>query len=243
MNVTRLQFPPQTGPYAIKVKEGDRWHHRSTVRLEISVGQAYHEGEKLECAIKWAKARFAEIIILCNDTLQRYNLAIQFGGHPNKYLAQTYAAGTEWIAQNKGPLKNTTIIRWEDWRNLPRFANAVSQARDLYRENQRFNSAVNTSISEVFTRRLSKGLIRMEDQEKFRSLSLDYLMEETAGLAIAYETFPGISAYPGTFLEMWRMFIDTQIEGELKGLSNAHCLRIDFDRKKPNPSILSHRLA
>ncbi|MFA7276447.1 MAG: hypothetical protein WC043_06570 [Pseudobdellovibrionaceae bacterium] len=142
--------------------------------------------------------------------------------------------GTEWIERNSEALTGVTVARWDDWRNLPRFESATEEARNLYRNNTQFNAAVNASIMSVFTRRLAKGLVSAEQLESFKSLSLDYLMEETAGLAIAYETFPGISAYPGTFLEMWRMFVSKPLEGEFKGLSNAHCIRVDFDRKNPS---------
>lgn len=232
MNVTRLQFPPQTGPYAIKVKEGDQWHGYKTVRLEISVGQNYHEGEKLACTINWATSRFDNVVILCNDTLQRYNFALQVNDHsPEDFLNHTRLMGSQWIERNESSLSNVAIARWDDWINLPQFNRALKDAWNLYENNHQFQIAVNHSISEVYKRRLSKGLISQEQHERFQSLSLDYLMEETAGLALAYENFPGVSAYPGSFLEMWRMFVGRPIEGPLKGLSNAHCIRIDFDRK------------
>lgn len=235
MSVTRLQFPPQTGPYAIKVKEGDKRHNFDTIRLEISVGQSYHEGDKFLCTVDWAKSRFQNVVILCNDTLQRYNAAIQAGDAPDDHLSETHKAGTDWINRNHVALKGTTLCRWEDWRNLPHFKEATQAAYDLYSSDAQFHHAVLESITSVFNRRLAKGLISVELQDAFTSRSLEYLMEETAGLAIAYETHPGISAYPGTFLEMWRMFVGQPIESRLKGLSNAHCIRIDFDRKQPLP--------
>lgn len=232
MSVTRLQFPPQTGPYAIKVKEGDQWHAHRTVRLEISVGQNYHEGEKLACTINWAKSRFDKVVILCNDTLQRYNFALQGKDHsPEDFLDHTRSMGSQWIERNQGSLLNVSIARWDDWINLPQFHDALNDAWSLYRDNPQFQIAVNHSISEVYKRKLSKGLINQDQQDRFQNLSLDYLMEETAGLALAYESIPGVSAYPGSFLEMWRMFVGKPIEGHLKGLSNAHCIRIDFDRR------------
>jgi tRNA-dependent cyclodipeptide synthase len=237
MNVTRLQYPTQTGPYAIKVKEGDKWHDYDTLRLEISVGQNYHEGDKFLCTINWARPRFDNIVILCNDTLQRYNLALQHGGEPDDYLSQTFFEGSKWIERNHSALKNTTIARWEDWRTSDHFLATVNEARNVYNNNSQFRFAVEDSISSVYTRRLGKGLLNEKDKDSFYKLSLDYLMEETAGLASAYSTHPGISAYPGTFLEMWRMFVGKPIDGPLKGLSNSHCIRIDFSRKTPAKSF------
>ena len=59
----------------------------------------------------------------------------------------------------------------------------------------------------------------------------DYLIEETAVFALIYRDIPGLSAYPGSFGDLWQMFLDNPPEGPLSGLANAHCLRIDFSRR------------
>ncbi len=227
----KQQYPSQLGPYAIRIKEGDEWRLYDTLRLEISVGQNYHEGQKFLCTTDWAKTRFKNVVILCNDTLQRYNLALVHGGEPDDYLKETFRSGSDWIRRNWSALSGIRIARWEDWRSAPDFLNALNHARNLYLDNPAFHHAVSQSISSVYERRLLRGAISESDKDRFFRLSLDYLMEETAGLALAYRDYHGISAYPGTFLEMWRMFVDQPIEGPLAGLSNAHCIRIDFDRR------------
>jgi len=232
MSVTRLQFPPQSGSYAIRVKEGDPWHTYDTLRLEISVGQDYHEGEKFSCTIDWAKARFKNIVILCNDTLQRYNFSLNSQHDPQYFRKQTEQDGLNWLKRNKQSLAGIKVVHWDHWLDHPDFAYAIESARDTYRENNHFRSAVDQSISSVYERRLKRNLIKSRQKERFYQLSLDYLMEETACLALAYQSHPGISAYPGSFLEMWRMFVDRETPQALIGLSNSHCIRIDFARRK-----------
>lgn len=232
MAVSKKQpYPSQLGPYAIRIKEGDEWRSYDTLRLEISIGQNYHEGQKFLCTTDWAKSRFKNVVVLCNDTLQRYNLALIHGGEPDDYLHKTFREGSEWIRRNWSALSGIRIARWEDWRSASDFATASENSWSLYRENLTFQNAVLDSIRAVYERRLLRGAVSENDKDRFFRLSLDYLMEETAGLALAYRDYHGISAYPGTFLEMWRMFVDQPIHGPLAGLSNAHCIRIDFDRR------------
>ncbi len=239
MSVTRLQFPSQLGSYAIKVKEGDPWHTYDTLRLEISVGQDYHEGEKFSCTIDWAKARFRNIVVLCNDTLQRYNFSLNSQHDPEYFHKQTEQDGLDWLERNQQSLTGTKVIHWDHWLTHSEFDSALKCARDTYRENTHFKSAVDQSISSVYERRIKRNLIEPHQKDRFHKLSLDYLMEETACLALAYKSHPGISAYPGSFLEMWRMFVDQETPQALIGLSNSHCIRIDFAKRKSEKASAS----
>lgn len=60
----------------------------------------------------------------------------------------------------------------------------------------------------------------------------------TLGMRGGYTVFPGVSAYPGTFLEMWSMFVDRDVDGAPEGLKNAQCIRIDFARNKAALSVV-----
>ena len=71
------QYPPQDGAYAVKVKNGAGWNAFDTARLQISVGQPYHEGDKLAATADWVRHRFGRVIVCVNDTLQRFNHAFQ----------------------------------------------------------------------------------------------------------------------------------------------------------------------
>jgi len=64
-----FNYPPQTGEYKVMVKSGAAWRDYDTARLEISVGQPYHEGAKFEATVDWVKHRFSHSIVSVNDTL------------------------------------------------------------------------------------------------------------------------------------------------------------------------------
>jgi hypothetical protein len=87
------QYPPQTGAYAVKPKGGADWQRFDTVRLEISVGQQYHEGQKMAATLAWARTRFRGVAVLVNDTLQRFNLMFDKGLSEAEAFRRTQADG------------------------------------------------------------------------------------------------------------------------------------------------------
>ncbi|WP_428699369.1 hypothetical protein [Stappia sp.] len=79
------------------------------------------------------------------------------------------------------------------------------------------------------------------DRRRFFALSEQYLLEETAVFATAYDDLGGISAYDdlggisayrGDFLKMWEMFIDATDTSVPPGLAKDHCIRLAFNRLK-----------
>lgn len=226
------QYPAQTGAYKIKVKSkpanliGDD----AVLRLEISVGQPYHEGEKFRCTLEWARHRFGKIIILVNDSLQRFNYMFEEGLSEKEAHAKASREGTQWIARNMAAiasLPDFEIYRWDAWKRSQGYFEDLYKARTLYNNNEEFKAAIDEAITETWSRRD----IAEKRRDEFFSLSRDYLLEETAAFSIIYKTFKGISAYPGSFQEMWKMFLDKDIENAPGGLKYSHCLRIDFSRR------------
>ncbi|MBL8638783.1 MAG: hypothetical protein JNK24_00355 [Alphaproteobacteria bacterium] len=231
MSASKRQYPAQKGKYAIRVKGGDKWLPYDTVRMEISLGQQYHESDKLSCAVEWVKNRFQNIVVLCNDTLQRYNYAILQNNDPENFHGLTQENGIEWVTRNKKALENLKVIHWNHWLSQAEFDTTLAAVQTTYVENSIFKKAVDESLETVYSRWSRRGFISQGSRLRFLELSHRYIMEETAGLALAYKAYPGISAYPGSFLEMWRMFVGKDIKGPLQGLSNSHCIRIDFERR------------
>ena len=228
------QYPPQTGLYKIKIKEGGTsWREYDRLRLEISVGQSYHEGAKMEATLKWAKSRFPHVSILVNDTLQRFNLMFEQGLSEDVAERITWREGETWIERHRPFLDGSSLYRWNEWKTRPDYERALTESRRIYTNNHAFSAAVDEAINDVWFRRVGTDSIFLpERKEEFFFHSQNYLLEETAVFALAYKELPGISAYPGSFQKMWAMFVDSAIKGPLKGLNNAHCMRIDFQRNK-----------
>lgn len=198
--------------------------------MEISVGQPYHEGEKFRCTLEWAKHRFGKIIILVNDSLQRFNYMFEEGLSEKEAYDKASKEGSQWIARNIAAistLPDFEIYRWDAWKRSQGYFDDLRKASAIYDTNEEFKTAIDEAISEIWDRRD----LPAERRDEFFTLSKDYLLEETAAFSIIYKTFKGISAYPGSFQEMWKMFIDRDVENAPDGLKYSHCLRIDFSRR------------
>lgn len=102
--------------YKAKVLRSGNWQRYETCRQHISVGQPYHEGEKLKATFEWAAKRFTKHVIVVADTLQRHNM------DGNAQQAKRY--GDEWLQRNRdllGILGSPEIIRWDDLIGSPDF--------------------------------------------------------------------------------------------------------------------------
>ncbi len=233
------QYPPQTGSYSIKATGAD-WHSHDTVRLEISVGYPYHEGNKMKATLEWADARFKRVVVLVNDTLQRNNYIFENGLLEKEAFARAQQEGSEWIARYSGWLAaaRAEIYRWEDWRHHPDYGHELQLACRIYNKNKEFQLAVNNAIEETWHRRTGNHPAYTQNRKGlFFSLSREYLIEETGVFSLIFKTIPGVSAYPGSFHEMWNMF-DGQDDPDIpSGLGNVDCLTIKFRRNRPELPI------
>lgn len=215
----------------VKGKTCPDWESQKLLRLEISVGQAYHEREKFACTVDWASHRFDKCVVLVNDTLQRFNLMFETGMNNAEAHQRTWREGSEWIERNLSAitrLPDYEIIRWDAWKRSQGYFTDLSKVRAMYRKDKRFKGSIDQAIETIWQR---KSLPEAQRQ-RFFDLSRDYLLEETAVLNMAYKTLGGISAYPGSFMELWEMFLDDPSPDVPEGLKDAHCLRIDFAKRK-----------
>lgn len=233
MPTSEKQYPAQSGAYKVKIKTktANMANDNSVLRLEISVGQPYHEGEKFKCTIEWARHRYQKIIVLVNDSLQRFNYMFEEGLSEKEAHAKSLKEGTDWLSRNMkviSTLPNFEIYRWDAWKRSEDYFDDLKKVLDLYETNIEFQKSINSSIEEIWSRK-SIPLLR---KAEFFNLSKDYLLEETAAFSVIYKTFKGVSAYPGSFQEMWKMFIGQDVEGAPDGLKYAHCLRIDFSKNE-----------
>lgn len=221
------QYPPQNGTYAVKVKNGAGWKTFDTARFQISVGQSYHEGEKLEATLEWAKHRFDRIIICVNDTLQRHNLI--FSGLSEKdAFAQSEAAGREWIARNRhiiDRLPNAEVHRWEDWRHLPTFEAEHARIKSLYENDSAIRKAIKDEGLAFWQRRQKKTGLR-EDYRyaDFQRNTLNYLIEECAAFSLMFQRDHAVDVYPGSTLLPCVLFKNEE------DLGSRSFTRIDFSK-------------
>lgn len=214
--------------YKLRARSKWNWRCFDTVRMEISVGQPYHEGAKLALAMSWARENFDRVVVILGDAPQRYNVMFRTGFAECNAEKLAHGAGDAWLERNRDLLRGVEITRWDDWKSDPRYIdNRVAVSR-LYSDHDQFRGAIHDAITEFIDRR---GMGE-NDRRRFFALSEQYLLEETAVFATAYDDLGGISAYPGDFLKMWEMFIGSSDTSVPSGLTKAHCIRLAFNRLK-----------
>jgi tRNA-dependent cyclodipeptide synthase len=237
-----FNYPPQTGAYKVVVKSGAAWRDFDTARLEISVGQPYHEGAKFEATVDWASHRFSHVIISVNDTLQRFNLIFEQGLSENRAMVSARHAGSEWIRRQRpllSRLPGCELSRWNEWLSHPGFATALEQTGTFYEHHQGFRDAVCANIGAVWGRKLrSSSAYKEADFPRFFDLSKQYILEETAVFSLMFQERPAVDIYPGTLLFMWNLFAQGSLPGAPEGLEKGRFTRIDFQRNK-NPQRLA----
>lgn len=220
--------------YKVRARGLPNWKEYDNVRLEVSVGQPYHEGQKLAATMDWARSNFSLVTVIVGDLPQRYNLMIEEGLSSPDAWHRAKAAGDGWLIRNSEALQNVDVTRWQDWIENSRYQETLLQAKRLFLTNLDFNRAVINALNEKF----SRDDLPREKYEVFKRLSIEYLLEETAVFAVAYRELKGVSAYPGSFLEMWSMFLDKEIPEAPEGLRYAHCIRLQYERRKAAISVL-----
>ncbi|MDB5492345.1 MAG: hypothetical protein JWO78_2194 [Micavibrio sp.] len=228
------QYPQQTGPYSVRVKTGANWQNYSTCRLQISVGQAYHEGAKFEATINWVKERFDSVIICVNDTLQRHNTLFMDGGDDDTVARRWSCEGANWIARHKdllATLEDCTVYKWDAWRNQENYTSIREQVDHFYETNDLFHNAINANIQTFWDRNAISYEDRHElDFTKFARHSLRYLLEETAVFSIMFDQIEAVDIYPGTVLLPAFLFRGNPVPGMPEGLDKGAFTRIDFKR-------------
>lgn len=225
MNVFNVAVP-KSKKFRAKPISSFEWHDYRTVRVEISVGQNYHEGARLEATLDWARKNFEKVVLLLGDTLQRYNLMMD-GLSSEKAYAQSLVDGDEWLERNKELLRGLTILRWDEVTGHTNFADARLKVTSLYDTNGLVQREIRKAIDEVAERRE----IGQTESAMFNKLSQNYLLEEIAGAAIANTMYPGVSAYPGSLPGLWDVVNDIPPNALPLGLSDARSIELKIYKK------------
>ncbi len=234
--MAKKQYPPQQGPVIVKVKSGqstDNWQNFATARFQISVGQEYHEADKLNAVVAWSKERFDKVIFCANDTLQRFNLMYEQSISEQEANMRSADLGQEWVKRNLSIIetaKTAQIVRWDEWKTKPKYPKGFLQTEWLYQNNNEFKQAIDDNVVAIWERRQKHdaALYNPERFEEFVSLSRRYLIEEMATFALMYAEEKAIDIYPGTTLFAATKFRGRSLEGAPEGLGQGHFCRIDF---------------
>lgn len=221
--------------YKIKVKQSPGWKNYNTCLVSISMGQAYHEGSKLDALLSWAAQNYPVKVLNISDTLHRHNL-LRGGASENQAFQQAFALGNDWMRRNEDILKRHLprfqhIHRWGDWTSHPDFSQIQEAITRFYEQNEMFRAAADIDIQSFVLRKESQGEETSIQQKK--QSSFNYLMEEIAAYILMGRRYAANRVYPAKPLETFQYLRHASgIPESLKGMENSMCTRILCERRK-----------
>lgn len=215
----------QFNPYTVVVKKARGYSDYDTARLQISVGQPYHEGDKFAATVEWAQSRFEKVIICVNDTLQRHNLRFEKGLPDVMALRMTEQQGREWVDRNLSSIKNLSnyeIQHWEEWRKRPSYEALLEKNQHLYDGQKHTRDCIDAIIKDFWDRRIKRqGFSEEEKFVYFHQHSTNYFLEELTVFQMMFSELDAADIYPGSCLLPMV-------------LAQKPFTRIGFDRKDPD---------
>jgi len=224
-----MQYPPQTGPYKVFVKDKGLWRNYNTARLQISVGNPKHDGDKFFALTEWAAGRFDKVILIVSDTLQRHNLAQDKEIDMKDAYDVALLEGQIWLRDNKAAIENIPSAKrvltvWDDWMSHPDFASTHAEIKNIYLTEDSVKYSVLEKAENFWARHDFKGTI---------DTSVSYILEELAAFAIMFKESSAIDIYPGPwFKEIFESIVRVSSSDLLTGYKDAACLRVDFTRNQ-----------
>ena len=247
MNVSNnIQYPPQTGFYKVFVKDKGTWQGHNVARLQISVGNPKHDGDKFFALAEWAAARFDHVILIVSDTLQKHNIGIQRGVNLDAAYRQSLHMGDEWLARNKAAidiLSNKTVTRWDDWLNHADYQNTYMAISTLYNQREDVKTAIDNKAREFAIRHVGHDDNNPALQEMTK-IAARYIIEELAAFAIMFREPRAVDVYPGSwFQEIFDVLAQYDGIPAIESFKTAECLRVDFVRNKGYAEILPRMAA
>ncbi|MEU5438526.1 tRNA-dependent cyclodipeptide synthase [Streptomyces sp. NPDC020719] len=146
--------------------------------LLVSVGQRYHEGDKLRATVELVnRSGFAHLTIAVADTLQRTNY---LGISPEDAYAKALREGDEWLERNDKTLGQLSVphevLRWDEALEDPDYAGFRQRVEHAYENDPRYRQAVDATIGK-FVDRLTLRDPGADTELAFRRCR-EYLIEE-----------------------------------------------------------------
>lgn len=237
----KLQFPPQIGAYKVVPKSEQSthsWSDFNSVRLQISVGQPYHEGEKFIATLLWVKDRFKNVTIYVNDTLQRYNYIFEQNMSEEEAYISAKKDGQKWLDKYLPVIKklipHAEVIRWDQNLSRPDFEERSKQIASFYSASEDFKKYVDqTTLEKWRSKQKQQPNLYFDDRYGcFADLSRKYLLEEISVFSLLFKERKAIDVYPGSVLYPVVAFQNANYKNVPEGLGQGAFCRIDFSKNK-----------
>lgn len=172
----------------------------SHAMILVSVGQSYHEGEKMIATLDLVSRKFEKYTVLVADTLQRHNIEAATGLSTKDALYLAKKKGEEWTENYKEEIQKRDgfygIKKWDDYLSSKKFEDKLSTINKKFDDNQHYISkAIEKSVHEYMQRGDRIGLPEKERKE-LESKCATYLKEECAAMLLWIEDGFNYEVYP-----------------------------------------------
>ncbi|MCL2468798.1 MAG: tRNA-dependent cyclodipeptide synthase [Alphaproteobacteria bacterium] len=226
--------------YRVRVRNRSDWRNYARLRLLISVGKPYHEGEKLQAVVDWINKNphITEVQVCVGDFLQRHNL-IAYGEDEERASYMALLAGTSWIERNESILSGLqpkwSFTRWTDWFGIEEFYRTHAAILRLETENHAFKKSLDLDASSLAKRKELRGESVPKDLVQH---SYNFVTEELAVFTMLSRCLPAAEVYPGTSLEAVKYLHGKDLPEILIPLKTRYIVRINFERIKLSSDVL-----
>ena len=167
--------------------------------LPISVGQPYHEEEKLSATIELVTNRFQSCTIILCDSLQRHTLQLANHMSTDEAYRQAKMAGLGWLERNKVFFRLFTIPfqikRWDQYLLHSDYPKQREKVEQFYRENVSFRESFDFTISQFVSRFLRKHTLY--DYAVVFNHCMEYIKEECSIMPLWIKERFHFEVYPG----------------------------------------------
>lgn len=220
--------------YKIRTMRNE-WHGYNAARLEISVGQPYHEGEKFLTLADWVQRHFKSATVNVCDSLQRHNLRLT-GLSPFNALVKSMELGDEWIKRNGRALAilpALKIVRWDEWKKEKEWDEGLEASIYAYRHDPNFSKLIDTKAIDFWERRSERDNLPASLKENFLTSSKNYMLEEIAVGVVMAKDKTVADIYPGTILQAFDYFRDAGLPAPISMTT------VGFAKRKEEISLAS----
>lgn len=156
----------------------------SSNMLPISMGESYHEDEKLLATVKLLNTRFSKTKLVLADRLQRHDIdesdPVVYKEKENELIKK----GDEWLKKNKAALdqiNNLEIKRWNDYLTHHAYKDKEKKIDEWYENDSSFQKAVQNSASQFLKRKYNLNIKNFDEKTNPKAKStINYIKEECA---------------------------------------------------------------
>lgn len=174
----------------------------STCLLTISVGQETHEGELFALTIDLVNKSFKSCIILVDDSLQRYTMALSSESSPNHLYKQAILEGEQWLRRNKKYYTQLTIpykiLHWDQWLKHDSFKEHKKTIKQLLKTDETYLNAFKDTANGFLRKYCNRIAADTLNMNRANKLIMDYLIEECTALCLWVDLDCQFELYPGT---------------------------------------------